>query len=112
MYKGHVEHTMNKVLFIMLFSLIGICCNRQGSEQPDGDNMQLLMIRENKFVGINQAYAEYLFGELDFGCETNGVDTFSVRCEVNGTVFLLDFKRDNGELYICHDVQYPLDMQL
>ena len=96
----------------MLLSVIGIGCDRQCPEQLDGDNMQVLMIRENQFVGINQAYAEYLFGELDFGCETNGVDTFSVRCEVNGTVFLLDFKRDNGELYICHDVQYPLDMQL
>ena len=112
MYKGHVEHTMNKILFTFLLLVMIVGCDRQESGRSDGDNMQVLMIRENKFVGINQAYAEYLFGELDFGCETNGVDTFSVRCEVNGTVFLLDFKRDNGELYICHDVQYPLDMQL
>lgn len=112
MYKGHVEHTMNKVLFIMLFSLIGICCNRQGSEQPDGGNMRVHVINENKFVGIGKDFAEYLFGELEFEREINGTEELSVECEVNGMVFLLDFKKEGEELYIYHDVQYPVGTSL
>ena len=58
------------------------------------------------------SFAEYLFGELEFEREINGTEELSVECEVNGMVFLLDFKKEGEELYIYHDVQYPVGTSL